>query len=74
MSDLTKQHVYELARLAGLELDDQRAETIASRLGAVLEELDEIPAGALATVEPALTFVVQPAGEATLHNQEAQNG
>jgi Asp-tRNA(Asn)/Glu-tRNA(Gln) amidotransferase C subunit len=81
MAELTKEQVYELARLAGLEMDDQRAETISSRLGAVLEELDEIPPDALAAVEPALTFAVQhvetPAGGAipmqSGQNQEAQN-
>ena len=56
MANLTKEQVHELAKLAGLEMDDQRAETIASRLGAVLEELDEIPVELLAELEPAMTF------------------
>ena len=56
MADLTKEQVHELAKLTGLDIDDQRAETIAARLGAVLQELDEIPKDKLAEVEPAVTF------------------
>ena len=59
MANLSREQVYELARLAGLELDDQRAETIAARLGSVLEELDEIPSEDLAEIEPAPIFVFQ---------------
>ncbi len=56
MTNLTREQVHELAKLAGLDIDDQRAETIAARLGAVLQELDEIPSEKLAGVEPAVTF------------------
>ena len=62
MPQLSKKQVHELARLAGLELDDVRAETIASRLSGVLEELDMISADDLAEVEPASVFL---AGEET---------
>lgn len=56
MDKLTKENVLQLAAQAGLDVDDARAETIASRLSAVLEELDEIPENALEGMEPALTF------------------
>ncbi len=59
MVKLTKDDVLRLAAQSGLDVDDTRAETIASRLGAVLEELNEIPEKALEGVEPALTFNVQ---------------
>ena len=58
MTRLTKENVLQMAAQAGLDVDDTRAETIASRLGAVIEELDEIPAEALEDVEPALTFSI----------------
>ena len=56
MDKLTKDDVLQLASRVGLDVDDTRAETIASRLSAVLEEVDEIPENALEGVEPALTF------------------
>jgi Asp-tRNA(Asn)/Glu-tRNA(Gln) amidotransferase C subunit len=62
MASISREQVYQLARLAGLELDDQRADSIAERLRAVLDELDAIPAEALAEAEPSLVFVTQ--GEA----------
>ena len=40
----------------GLELDESRARTIASRLSGVLEVLDEIPDELLDSVEPAHRF------------------
>ena len=57
---LTKEQVIHLARLAGLELDDLRAETIAARLGGVLDELDTVPGETLSEVEPLPTFIVPP--------------
>ena len=59
MPKLTKEQVLELGQAAGLSLDDERAETIASRLTGVLEELDDISDEALAGVEPAPVFVVE---------------
>ena len=59
MVRLTKEDVLRLAAQAGLVVDDARAETIASRLAAVIEELDEIPEDALEGVEPALTFSIE---------------
>ncbi|MCH7801416.1 MAG: hypothetical protein IIC24_07735 [Chloroflexi bacterium] len=56
MPDLTKADIYEMARAAGLVLDDARVETIASRLSGILTELDEIPTEKLMSVEPALTY------------------
>ena len=60
MVEISIEQVYELARLAGIELDDQRAEAVAARLGTVLTELAAIPDDTLADVEPSSTFVVQP--------------
>ncbi len=57
MPDLTVEQVREMARAAGLELDDARATTIASRLTAVMAELDSIPSERLMAVEPASSFV-----------------
>jgi hypothetical protein len=42
----------------GLELDDSRARTIASRLSGIIDELDEIPDDLLESVEPAHRFEV----------------
>ena len=56
----TKQTILQAAQLAGLELDDARAETIAARLAAVLEELEEISEEDLAGLEPLPTFATQP--------------
>ena len=53
---LTKQHVQEMAKMAGLSPDDQRAEVIAARLGAVLQALSEVPDESVADYQPALTF------------------
>ncbi len=54
-SRITKEQILELARAAGLDPDAARAETIASRLGAALAELDLLADG-LAEVEPAPRF------------------
>lgn len=56
MPTLEKYQVRQLAHIAGIELDEQRAELVTARLGAVLIALAEIPADALAAVEPATTF------------------
>ena len=45
MPDITKEQVHELTRIAGFQVDDTRAESIAARLASVLEALDEIPVG-----------------------------
>lgn len=60
MSKLTKAKVKRLAALVGLDLDKARAETITSRLDAVLEELEAIPDERLAGVEPLPIFLVEP--------------
>ena len=52
--------IIDLARAAGLSLDDARADTIAARLGAALDELDAVSDN-LAAVEPAPTFAVDDA-------------
>ena len=59
-SRTSPEQIIELARAAGLSVDEARAETIASRLGAALDELDEISDN-LAAVEPAPTFAVEDA-------------
>ena len=41
MAKLSKDDVLRMASQAGLDVDDARAETIASRLGAVIEEWDD---------------------------------
>ena len=56
MPQPTTQQIRELAAVAGLRLDDDRAEAVAARLGATLAALDDIPADALDGVEPALIF------------------
>lgn len=62
---LTKNQILEMAKMAGLATDDQRAEVIAGRLGAVLQALSEIPDESLADYQPALTFapIVDPTAE-----------
>ena len=64
MTNLKKDDVLRLAAQAGLDVDDARAEAIASRLAAVMEELDEITDEALEGVESALVFnIEEPASE-----------
>ncbi len=59
-SRTSRDQIIDLARAAGLSLDDARAETIAARLGAALDELDAVSDN-LAAVEPAPTFAVDDA-------------
>ena len=59
MPNLSKADIFEIARAAGLEVDDARAETIASRLSGVLTELDDIPTEKLMSVEPTQIFSVK---------------
>ena len=56
MPTLEKYQVRQLAHIAGIDLDEQRAELVTARLGAVLNALAEIPADALAAIEPATIF------------------
>ncbi len=56
-SRISRDQIIDLARAAGLGLDEGRAETIAARLGAALDELDAI-SNDLAEFEPAPTFAV----------------
>ena len=55
-SSITKDQVVQLARGAGLEVSDDRAEAIAARLGVVMEDLELIPEEAIADVEPLPIF------------------
>ena len=59
-SRTSRDGIIDLARAAGLSLDEARAETIAARLGAALDELDAVSDN-LAEVEPAPTFTVEDA-------------
>ena len=62
MAEITQQQARELAHAAGIDLDDARADAVAARLNAVLDELGKLPADALADVEPLPVF---SAGEAS---------
>lgn len=66
MAELTKEQVLEMAKMAGLTPDDQRAEVIAARLGAVLQALADVPDDSLVDYQPALTFT-------PVANQEAKS-
>ena len=57
MLEITKEQAMELARAVGLRLDDKRAESIASRMRGVLEELDGVADESLSGVEPLPIFV-----------------
>lgn len=56
MPNISKEEIYALAHIAGLDMADDRADTIAARLQSVLDAIDEIPADVLASAEPAITF------------------
>ena len=58
MADLSKEQVLELARAAGLQPDDVRAETIAARLTSVLNGLDALPDEVTDATEPLPVFSV----------------
>ena len=63
MPNITANEIYALAIIAGIEIADDRAETVAARLGSVVEAIDEIPADALASAEPAITFAPYEASD-----------
>ncbi len=63
MPKITTEEIYALALIAGIEIGEDRADTIAARLGSVLEAIDEIPSDALASAEPAITFVPYEAAD-----------
>ena len=63
MTELSKADVHRLAQQAGFDMNDERAETIASRLTGVLQELEAIPAESLDQVEPHPRFVVEEGGQ-----------
>ena len=56
MAEITRRQARELAHAAGIDLDDARADAIAARLNAVLDELGKLPADALADAEPLQVF------------------
>lgn len=59
MPDLTPELVIQLAESMGLDMDERRARTIASRLAGIIDELNEIPDELLNSVEPAHRFSVE---------------
>ena len=61
MNQLNSEDVQELGRVVGLEIDDVRAKTIASRLSGIIAELEEIPEDWLMSVEPAHVFSTEEA-------------
>ncbi len=61
MNQLNSEDAQELGRVVGLEIDDVRATTIASRLSGIIAELDEIPEDLLMSVEPAHVFSTEEA-------------
>ena len=61
MAEITRRQALELANAAGIELDDARADAVAARLNAVLDELDKLPADALTDVEPLPVFSAEEA-------------
>lgn len=61
MNQLNSEDVQELGRVVGLEIDDVRAKTIASRLSGIIAELEEIPEDLLMSVEPAHVFSTEEA-------------
>ena len=63
MPKITTEEIYALALIAGIEIADDRAESIAARLESVVEAIDEIPADALASAEPAITFAPYEASD-----------
>ena len=63
MPNLTPAQIQSLAQIARLHIAPDRAQTIAPRLQAVLEALDELPADALAAAEPAITFTPHEASD-----------
>ncbi len=60
MRELSREQVRRMMELAGLQSDEQRADAIASRLAAVLADLDLVPSSAIAEVEPLPTFPAGP--------------
>lgn len=62
MAEITRRQALELANASGLDLDDARADAVAARLNAVLDELGKLPAADIADVEPLPVF---SAGEAS---------
>ena len=56
MNQLNAEHVQELGRIVGLDIDETRAKTIASRQSGIVAELGEIPEDLLMSVEPAHVF------------------
>ena len=63
MPNITPAQIQSLAQIARLQIADDRAQTIATRLQAVLDALDELPADALAAAEPAITFAPHEASD-----------
>lgn len=61
-SRITSDTVRSLAKMAGLEIPDDRLEIITVRLQAIVEEMDQLDDEAMADVEPAFIFAVPEEG------------
>ena len=59
MNELNIEDVQELGSVVGLDIEEARAKTIASRLSGVIAELNEIPEDLLMSVEPAQVFSLE---------------
>lgn len=59
MNQLNIEEVQALGSMVGLEIDEPRAKTIASRLSGIIDELDDIPENLLMSAEPAHIFSSQ---------------
>ncbi len=58
MAKVTKGEIYELARMSGIELDDDRGSAVLARLNGLIEELDKISVDSTLDVRPPSIFVV----------------
>ena len=58
MAKVTKGEIYELARMSGIELDDDRGSAVLARLNGLIEELDKISVDSTLDVGPPSIFVV----------------
>ncbi len=53
---LSNEEIRLLAKMAGLEIEEDRLERVAARVQAIREDLDSLDDLALAGYEPAITF------------------
>ena len=58
MAKITEEEIYGLARMVGIELDDDRSGVILARLNRLIEELDKISEVTTFDAEPSSIFAV----------------